>query len=124
MEEINEQVQERIKKLDRMREEHIDPYGGAFPVTGKAADIVREYDSLTKEQLDAENVECTVAGRIISFRNFGKTAFAHIQDGTGRVQLYFSKDVITGTRSIFKNLDIGDIIGVSGKLGADRDMST
>jgi lysyl-tRNA synthetase class 2 len=116
LEEINEQVQERIKKLDRLREEHIEPYGGAFPVTGKAADIINEYDSLAREQLDAENVECTVAGRIISFRNFGKTAFAHIQDGTGRIQLYFSKDVITGTQSIFKNLDIGDIIGVSGKL--------
>jgi lysyl-tRNA synthetase class 2 len=116
LEELNEQVQERIKKLDRLREEHIEPYGGAFPVTGKAADIVREYGPLTKEQLDSENAQCTVAGRIISFRNFGKTAFAHIQDGTGRIQLYFSKNIITDSSGIFKNLDIGDIIGVNGNL--------
>lgn len=120
MEEINEQVQERIKKLERLREENIEPYGGAFTVTRKAADIIKEFNSLTKEELESEQVECTVAGRIISFRNFGKTAFAHIQDGTGKIQLYFSKDVITESRSIFKNLDIGDIVGVSGKLFRTR----
>jgi lysyl-tRNA synthetase class 2 len=120
LEETNEQVLERIKKLDRLREENIEPYGGAFAVTRKAADISKEFDSLTKEELESEQVECTVAGRIISFRNFGKTAFAHIQDGTGKVQLYFSKDVITDSKGIFKNLDIGDIIGVSGKLFRTR----
>ncbi len=120
MEEGNEQVQERIKKLDRLREEHIEPYGGAFTVSGKAAEIVKEYDPLTKDELDAEKIACTVAGRIISFRNFGKTAFAHIQDGSGKIQLYFSKDVITSSQSIFKNLDIGDIIGVSGTLFRTR----
>ncbi len=116
MEEGNEQVQERIKKRDRLREEHIDPYGNAFAVTRKAADIIREFETVGKDELESENIECTVAGRIISLRNFGKTAFAHIQDGTGRIQLYFSKDVITGSQGIFKNLDIGDIVGVSGKL--------
>ena len=86
MEETNEQVQERIKKLDRLREEDIEPYGGAFAVTGKAADISKEFNSLTKEELESENIECIVAGRILSLRNFGKTAFAHIQDGTGKIQ--------------------------------------
>ena len=71
MEETNEQVLERIKKLDRLREENIEPYGGAFDVTGKAADIFKEYDPLTKEELESENIECTVAGRILSLRNFG-----------------------------------------------------
>ena len=63
----------------------------------------------------------TFAGRIISFRDFGKTAFAHIQDATGKMQVYFSKDIITGNQDIFKNLDIGDIIGVSGPAVQDQD---
>lgn len=116
MEETNELILERLKKLDRLRETGVEPYGGAYTVRDKAADILGEFGELSKEELGERNAECTVAGRIISLRNFGKTAFAHIQDGTGKIQVYFSKDVITGNQDVFRNLDIGDIIGVSGRL--------
>jgi lysyl-tRNA synthetase class 2 len=56
----------------------------------------------------------------MSFRNFGKTAFGHVQDDSGRIQVYLGKDVINDNRDVFKNLDIGDIIGVSGKLFRTR----
>jgi lysyl-tRNA synthetase class 2 len=116
LEETNELIQERIKKLNRLRESNIEPYGGAFAVKDKAADIIRKFGEKSKEEIEDIKQTCTVAGRIISFRNFGKTAFAHIQDVTGRIQIYFGKDTIDSHKMIFKNLDIGDIIGVSGQL--------
>ncbi len=116
MEETNELMQERIKKRDRIKELGVDPYGAAFDVQNKAADITNQYGAVEKEALEADEVTCSVAGRIVSFRNFGKTAFAHIQDESGKMQLYFSKNIITGNLDMFKSLDIGDIIGVNGKL--------
>ncbi len=116
MEESNELIQERIKKLNRLRDSGIEPYGGSFSVKDKAADIVNKFGSLSKEEINAKSEECVMAGRIISYRNFGKTAFAHIQDGSGKIQIYFSKDIISSNQNVIKNLDIGDIIGVSGQL--------
>ncbi|RJQ48588.1 MAG: lysine--tRNA ligase [Nitrospiraceae bacterium] len=116
MEETNELIQERIKKLNRLRESGIEPYGIPFTVSDNAADLAAKFGGSGKEELESKAEQCSLAGRIISYRDFGKTAFAHIQDASGRMQLYFSKDLITGNPGIFKNLDIGDIIGVSGQL--------
>lgn len=117
MEDTNELIQERIKKLKKLRDSGIEPYGASsFTVKDRASDIVVRFGELSKEELEARTENCTVAGRIISFRNFGKTAFSHIQDASGKIQVYFSKDIIAGKKDIFKNLDIGDIIGVKGIL--------
>jgi lysyl-tRNA synthetase class 2 len=116
LEDTNELVQERIKKLNKLRETGVEPYGEAFGVQSRAAKLFKEYGELEKEELESKEVECSLAGRIISFRNFGKTAFAHIQDATGKIQVYFSKDIITGSPDLFKNLDIGDIVGICGRL--------
>ncbi len=120
MEESNELIQERIKKLERLKESGIEPYGGLFEVKDNAADIIAGFGELEKEELEAKAKDCTIAGRIISFRDFGKTAFAHIQDGSGKIQIYLSKDVIAASQDIYKNLDIGDIVGVTGKLFRTR----
>ncbi len=120
MEDSNELVQERIKKLNRLKDSGIEPYGGAFDVKDSAAEIIDQFGEVAKEELEAQSRECTLAGRIISFRNFGKTAFAHLQDASGKIQLYFSKDIILDNNDLFKNLDIGDIIGVSGPLFRTR----
>lgn len=115
MEDTSELIQERIKKLNRLRESGVEPYGAPFKVDDRAADIIKEFGELNKEELEGINRNCTIAGRLISFRNFGKTAFGHLQDGTGRIQIYFSKDMIVSDKEIFKSIDIGDIIGVKGK---------
>jgi lysyl-tRNA synthetase class 2 len=120
MEESNELMQERLKKLERLKGSGVEPYGGLFEVRDNAADIIDNFGGLGKQELEAKKEECTLAGRIISFRNFGKTAFAHIQDATGRIQIYISKDFITSQKDLFKNLDIGDIIGVNGTLFRTR----
>lgn len=116
MEETNELIQERIKKLERLKESGVDPYGSAFDAEDRAAEIIGRFGALKKEELESKNEECAIAGRIMSFRNFGKTAFAHIQDSTGSIQVYFSKDIITGNKDLFKSLDIGDILGIKGRL--------
>jgi len=116
MEEINEQIQQRLKKLDELRQAGIEPFGGPFEVADHASEILDRYGGTTKEGLESDPIICTVAGRIVAMRDFGKASFAHIQDSTGRIQVYFRKDIIGEKYSIAKKLDIGDIIGIRGRL--------
>ncbi len=116
VEETNELIQERVNKLNKLRELGIDPYGTSFAVKDRAAEIIGRFGELSKEELESRKEKCAIAGRIISFRKFGKTAFSHIQDASGKIQVYFSKDIINSNTDVFKNLDIGDIIGVRGLL--------
>ncbi|UCF87275.1 MAG: lysine--tRNA ligase [Nitrospiraceae bacterium] len=116
MEEINELIQERIKKLEKLKGLGIDPYGGPFAVKDKVSDIVKNYGTANKEVLEEKEKNCTIAGRVVSFRGFGKASFAHIQDATGKMQVYFKKDELGSNYDILKNIDIGDIIGVKGLL--------
>lgn len=116
MEEINELIEQRIKKLQELRKIGIEPFDGSFDAQDHAEDLIRSYASLTKEDLEANPVPCSIAGRIITMRDFGKAAFAHIQDETGKIQIYFRKDILGEKFSLIKKLDIGDIIGLRGKL--------
>lgn len=114
--ETNELIEQRIKKLDELRQAGIPPFGGAFAVADSAADILNRYGSIQKEALEADTINTSIAGRIVFMRDFGKAAFAHLQDSTGRIQVYFRKDLLAEKFLIVKKLDIGDIIGLSGKL--------
>ncbi|MBI4699065.1 MAG: lysine--tRNA ligase [Nitrospirae bacterium] len=116
MDETNELMQERIKKLNKLKDAGIDPYGGPFDVKDKVAEIAGKYDALNKEDLESKNALCTIAGRIVAFRDFGKAAFAHVQDVSGRIQVYFRKDILKDNFNMLKDLDVGDIIGLSGRL--------
>ena len=116
IEEKSDLIQQRIKKLNRLRELGIDPYGGPFDVKDSAREIFNEFGEKSKDELESLNHRVTIAGRIISLRDFGKTIFAHIQDSSGRIQIYLSKDIISENKDLIKNLDIGDIIGISGIL--------
>lgn len=114
--ETNELIEQRIKKLDELRQAGVPPFGGAFAVTDSAADILSRYGNTLKETLESEPINTSIAGRIVFMRDFGKAAFAHVQDSTGRIQVYFRKDVLADKFLIVKKLDIGDIIGLSGRL--------
>ncbi|RMG73746.1 MAG: lysine--tRNA ligase [Nitrospirae bacterium] len=116
MEPENELIQQRKRKLEELRELGIDPYGGVFDKTHSASDIFRQYGEIEAEALEKDPVEVTVAGRIVAWRSFGKAAFSHIQDSTGKIQVYFRKDILGDRFKIVKKFDIGDIIGVRGKL--------
>jgi lysyl-tRNA synthetase class 2 len=116
MEEVNELIEQRKKKLQELRELGVEPYGGLFYAEDHAGHLLKKHESVSKETLEAEPVFCSLAGRLIAMRNFGKAAFAHIQDETGKIQVYFKRDLIGDKFSFMKKLDIGDIIGVKGKL--------
>ncbi len=116
MEEINELIQQRIKKISELKQMGIKPYGDPFDVTDYSADLIDKNNNASKEMLDSDPVNCSLAGRVIAFRDFGKTAFSHIQDSTGKIQIYFKRDVLGERHKLLKKIDIGDIIGVKGRL--------
>ena len=116
MEEISELIEQRIRKLGELREAGIEPYGGTYAAEDHASELHEKCSALTKEALEADLLRCSLAGRIITMRDFGKAAFAHIQDATGKMQIYFKKDLLGDQFSLLKKIDIGDIIGLRGKL--------
>jgi lysyl-tRNA synthetase class 2 len=116
MEEINDLIEQRLKKLGELRSSGRDPYDGKFDPESHAEDLKSAYCDTTKEHLEEEAVYASVAGRIVAMRDFGKASFAHIQDSTGKVQIYLKKDVLNEQYALVKKLDIGDIVGVSGRV--------
>lgn len=113
--ELNEHMRVRREKLESFYEAGIDPFGGKFDRTHVAQELHDLYGEYTKEQLAEEEISTTVAGRIMTKRGKGKVGFTHIQDGSGQIQLYVRKDDVgEDAYEIFKKIDIGDIVGVSG----------
>ena len=120
MKEISDLIEQRIKKLEELRQMGIEPFGGPFYAENHASELLDKFNSTTKESLEESVVLCSLAGRIVSIRDFGKAVFAHIQDATGKIQIYFKKDVLGEKQVIIKKLDIGDIIGLKGQLFRTR----
>jgi lysyl-tRNA synthetase class 2 len=116
MKEINELIEQRLKKLEELRQTGIEPFGGSYEAENHASDLLNKFDAVSKETLETSSVSCSLAGRIVSMRDFGKAAFAHVQDVTGKIQVYLKKDILGEKQSLLKKLDIGDIIGLKGKL--------
>ena len=113
-EDLNELMRVRREKLSEMREKGIEPYGGRFERTHAARDILDRFEEL-------ENKPVVIAGRIMSRRGMGKASFAHIQDASGRIQIYVrSNDVGKEAYELFGKLDLGDIIGVHGNVFKTR----
>jgi len=103
-----------LHKLNEIKQAGIEPYPYTFSPTHHAADIQRKYEHLKAEEHTKDVV--VVAGRIVLRRPMGKAAFAHLQDQSGRVQLYFREDEL-GEKTydlLVKKTDLGDIMGVSG----------
>jgi lysyl-tRNA synthetase class 2 len=115
MEEHNEIIRQRIKKIEEYRNNGIEPYGKAFRDKTNISLIIEHYQDKTEEDLAGSDKVYRIAGRIIAMRSFGKAAFAHIQDSSGKIQVYFRKNVLQKDFALVMNLDIGDIIGLSGK---------
>jgi lysyl-tRNA synthetase class 2 len=111
-EELNYVLQARRDKLDALGTAGVPAFAYSFDRTHEAASAVA---SLPEGREEGEAVR--VAGRLVAWRGHGKTAFAHLADGSGRIQLYFRKDDLG--EDVFAQLalyDIGDVVGVSGPL--------
>nr|WP_042171352.1 lysine--tRNA ligase [Paenibacillus gorillae] len=113
--ELSELLQIRRDKLDELRGLGVDPFGGKFERTHAAKEIVSAYEAFSKEELEEKAVTVSIAGRIMQKRGMGKAAFAHIQDLSGKIQIYVRKDSVEANKyAAFELLDIGDIVGVHG----------
>ncbi|KJU86942.1 lysyl-tRNA synthetase [Candidatus Magnetobacterium bavaricum] len=119
--EVNELIEQRKRKLQDLREMGLDPYNQEFQATDHAAELLERYADVTGAQLEKDTVRCSVAGRVVAYRNFGKASFAQIQDSSGKkIQIYLARDILKDMFAVLKKLDIGDIIGVSGRLFRTR----
>ncbi|MDP2922041.1 MAG: lysine--tRNA ligase [Candidatus Omnitrophota bacterium] len=109
MEDMNEYVQQRLDKLNAIKEIGIEPYGRRFD---KPATI----EAMFKELKEGDSVQ--TAGRITALREHGKSSFFDLRDASSRIQVYVKADILGKDiyNNIFKRLDIGDILGVKGKL--------
>ena len=117
MDETNELIQQRIRKLDELRKEEINPFPNQYKVKDTSKDILETCGSLSDEELHEVNRIFIVAGRIVAVRDFGKASFVQIQDRKGRTQAYIRKDLVGESAfQLFKKLDIGDFIRVEGKI--------
>lgn len=107
---LNDQEQQRRQKLEELRALGVNPYPVAYDRSHDAATILSSFDDNQPDMLNS----VAVAGRIMSFRKMGKASFAHIQDATGKIQLYLKKDDLESWYDNLRLLDIGDIIGARG----------
>ncbi len=121
----NHVIAERREKLKVIREVAKANNNAAFPNDFKpqhqAAALHAEFDESDNEILDPKAVQVSIAGRMMLKRVMGKASFATIQDASGRIQLFISKDNLTDAHSeavyeAFKHWDLGDIIAASGVL--------
>ena len=126
--ELNHVLRARREKLAAIEARGVLPFAYRFDRTHTAADAVAAYTALETEadalarsapvdepQPEVEGPVARVAGRLTSWRSQGKTAFAHLGDATGRIQLYFRRDALGETFDLVKDaVDVGDVVGVSG----------
>jgi len=106
MEEENELIALRRKKLDALRAKGIEPFGSGFEVSGSIAEVRERFK---------EGETLRAAGRITAHRDMGKSHFLDLRDATGRIQIYIhAKEVGPELVELFRLLDIGDFIGIEG----------
>ena len=112
----NDLILQRRAKLDALRKKGI-AYPNTFRRDSLSGDLRNQYKEASKEELEEKSIQVTVAGRIMLQRIMGKASFITIQDMEGQIQAYIrSNDLPEGQYEDFKTWDLGDIIGVSGKL--------
>jgi lysyl-tRNA synthetase, class II len=115
-EELSQVLLDRRASLDRLVGSGVSPFAYAYERTHVAADALR----LLPDGDDA-GPPVRVAGRLVSLRSKGKTAFAHLSDPSGRVQIYFRRDDMAPSEwAVFEELHLGDIVGVAGAVMRTR----
>ena len=118
MRELTEQEQVRRGKLEKFKELGLDPFGHSFKQRDSySQDIKDKYADVDHDKFEEMEDTATVAGRIMFIRKMGKASFFTIQDRKGTIQIYISiNDVGEDSYNLFKGEDIGDIVGVHGKI--------
>ena len=106
-------IQDRIEKLEKIRELNIDPFPSRWESDRKyIADVI---DTFTQnENSDIKEKSSSVSGRIIAKRGMGKVVFFDIKDQSGKIQLHYKEEESNVSKDFLDLLDIGDIVGVDG----------
>ena len=113
----SEQIRQRRSNFDELQKLGVMAYPHAFTRTHTVAQLVEAHNARTGEELEAARVETTTSGRILAIRSFGKANFLVLSDGRSRIQAYIRKDALSERDfAVFKLLDFGDFVGVSGHL--------
>lgn len=117
MSRLEQLLQVRESKLEALRARGIDPFGGPFPGRSLAAGLHAAYGT----DADLGDRPVRVAGRVVSLRPQGKAGFLHLQDGSGRIQLFLRlPDLDERSLAVWERLDLGDILGADGHLMRTR----
>ena len=117
MRELTDQELVRREKAQNIRNLGMDPFGQKFERTDFAQDIKDKYSTVEHDAFENMDDTACVAGRIMFIRKMGKASFFSIQDKTGKIQVYISiNDIGEDAYSLFKTADLGDIVGVYGKI--------
>jgi lysyl-tRNA synthetase class 2 len=112
-EELNELIKQRIAKIADFEAAGEIPYAYQFNRTHLAVEVLDQFKEITEETKE----EVKVAGRVVAKRGHGKSCFAHLLDGSGKIQIYAKLDVLGEDRfKLFEKLDIGDFVGVGGHV--------
>ncbi len=112
-----DQIRQRREKLTALREETI-----AFPTDFRrdvvVGELIAKYSEKSKDELESQHVRVKIAGRMMTRRIMGKASFSHLQDMSGQMQVYVSRDNLPENvyNDQFKKWDIGDILGAEGYL--------
>jgi len=115
--ELNEVVKNCVVKSCDLMDAGVPLYPNDFVKRDEAGTLRAEYEAYSSDELAALNETFACAGRIISNRSFGKVAFFHLSDRSGRIQCYASQEHLGAEAySIFRKFDTGDIVGVTGHL--------
>ena len=110
-------LKQRREKADALADLGVNLYSNGFKPANRIKELLPKGEHLIAEAFDETNYTYSIAGRIMSMRKFGKAAFFHIADSSGRIQVYIKKDTLGDEIfATFKKWDIGDIVGIEGKL--------
>ena len=120
-EKLNDQELVRRQKVEKLKELGIDPFGQAYDRTHYSSDIKELVAGKSNEEVEAMDLHVSIAGRIMFIRKMGKASFFSIQDLKGKQQVYISiNDLGEESYDLFKMADVGDIVGVKGKVMLTR----
>jgi lysyl-tRNA synthetase class 2 len=114
-------IEDRHKKAEALRAMGINLYPAGYRYDLTVSEAVERFGDLDKDALEQQSDTFRMAGRIVAVRSFGKAAFIHLKDRTGRIQAYVKRDQLGEAQfDVFKLTDIGDFIGITGSFFRTR----
>jgi len=115
---ISEHTQMRMKNRDQLVEMGVNVYGSRYTTTNTIGEVVEKYKDLAESEVGEE---VSLAGRLMALRGHGKASFGDIEDVTGSIQVYFKQNKLGKDKyGLLKYVDIGDFIGIRGKVFRTR----